>query len=367
MTAFSVLFADIVNRSMLGELPVESFSFNEGINDGGSFSATMPLSTASVIDAPASGGAGSTSIALSSIYSLANLQPGTTAVFVQYGTVVVWSGVLTGDSIDVANETLSVTAAGWFWLFDRVYLEADQSFSSTEQVEIAYDLITYAQGLTGGDLGVTDGTTATGVTRDRTYLAEDQISLGEALANLAAVLRGFDYRIGATVSGGSYSLSYDTTYPATGRLTSYVFELGANMELLNVERDASSLCNVAWVTSDDPAVYALTEEPLSLAYRPRMVAVEAASGVTEQTTVDDRADRLLLRGAEPISRVTLTIAFGSDPEVGDILAGDIVELKGSIGALVLSGLYRITELAVDVPREGDETVTLTAVPYILFE
>lgn len=348
--SYRVLYLSTSTGAVLGELPVQSFSFTESLNEPGSFSASMPLETA--LSGRVSGSEGRLEISAADFAA-----DGRTTLVVERGGVPVWAGLLWGLDVDYAAGAVSLSGAGLMSYFGRRLIAADVSFSSTEQTAIAWSLINTAQA--DGSVGLVDGSSATGVTRDRSYLAADATTVLRALQNLAAVNNGFDFRVGLSWSGGLLVRTFETSYPQSGRSTAIVLDPAYNLSSVRVRMDGSKVNTKAYVDGAPGTVRQSVTNTALEAVIPRLEAVQSFASVAEEATLLAHAQRLSQRGSEVVKVVSATLGRGTDPQIGGFLVGDNVELRGALGWLDLAGQYRIGSYSVSVDEQGGESVGLT--------
>ncbi|MDO0913581.1 hypothetical protein QQM39_22875 [Streptomyces sp. DT2A-34] len=109
-----------------------------------------------------------------------------------------WGGILwsTVSKVDERGFASIEVQAGTF----DTYLEHRRLFETLsaeaiDQLDIARNLVDYAQSLPGGDTGIEYDTHLSGVKRSRSFSKHDQPSVRELLDKLAAVDNGFEWRI----------------------------------------------------------------------------------------------------------------------------------------------------------------------------
>ena len=357
MADYRYLYADALTGHVHGELPLESGDYTETLDAPGAFSGTMALR-------PQRPGKIQT-------VTLDNLAPGRTKIFVERDGVIQWGGLLWTLDLDVEANALKLGGEGFLSYFRKRLIRDTKTYAAVDQAFIAADLIDYAQALSYGDLGIrTDEVTATGRVRDRSYLSYERKKVGEAIEQLAAVDDGFDFRfVSRYSSAGPIETSFTVGYPATGRKTDHVFELGANVELLGLSIDATEMALRVDCSGegegDDMLLVSVTDTTLLGAY-PLLETVESFTDVRETSTLDAHARRILKRGSPPIRIPDLSANSETIPMPGSYAVGDVVRVKGSYGLLDLDDYYRITEQQVSVDANGSEAGKLSLAPWEVF-
>lgn len=370
MADWRVLHAELVGGAILGELPVTAAQFGVALNAAGRFQATLPLEADPArLRLPVYAG-GSTDIdADVNLVTMANLTPGTTAVWFERDGVLLHGGIVWAVSADVDGNTLTVAGEGPHSYLRRRAIRSTLTYTGVDQLDIVRGLIDHAQSVTNGTIGITYDTTDSGVTRDRTYQAWERKNVGEAIEQLAAVDGGFDWRYDHNWVGGVPTWSAGFTYPATGRTTEHVFEVGTNCTITNYEEDGSAIANLVDVFGAGTAAETLTATVQNTALQgpyPILEATETHSDVLVLATLELHGRRRLSRGAGPTRRVQLNTFADTDPVLGSYICGDRVRVRADHGWLQLDETMRITEIGVTVTG-GAETVSLALAGAEVFE
>lgn len=357
--------------TILGELPCIGMGYGDVLNGAGRWAATLPLDADPPrLVLPAQGVGPSTPLdAELVLLDRATLAPGRTQVWFERDGVLLASGVVWTAKADPSMNTLELAGEGMHSYFWRRFIRLDTTFTAIDQLEIARTLIEDAQALGNGNIGVTLDAATTGVLRDRTYLGTERKAVAEAIEQLAAVEGGFDFAYRPAWIAGVPTVRFVTTFPATGRITAEVFELGTNCSLLAYSEDGTSLANVVEAfgsgDGDDAVRTTAINGPLLGPYR-QLEAVIAFSDVRELDTLDAHARRRLSRGAGPIRHVMLQTFPDSIPVLGSYEVGDVVTVRASHGWLDISGPFRIVSIDVNVTG-GEETVKVALAGLEVFE
>jgi hypothetical protein len=361
---WKVLFTTLNTGAIVGELPAQSFSFSDVLNADGSFRVSMPLVTTTptgrlVNDVSA--------VQLSD----ATLAPGMTGIHFQRDNALMWSGIVWGVQADVESNTLSVSGAGFMSYFKRRLIKVDTTYSSVEQLDIARDLIDDAQALGGGDIQVkTSETTASGTTRDRTYLGYERRVVGEVIEQLANVNDGFDFRFDPGFVSDAIEVEFRTSHKATGRRTNHVLELGTNVQVLGFQSSGTNLTNHVDVLGGgdgDDIPIGTAQDPAGLTSRPLLETVRSEVTVTTTATLVEHAKRLIARGSEPMVELDVAIFSGEIPVLGSYDVGDQLTVRGTYGYISVDSWYRITSTTVSVADDGSENVKLRLIPIGIFD
>ena len=370
MADWRVLHAELVGGAILGELPVTAASFGVALNAAGRFQCTLPLEADPArLRLPVYAGGSTDLDGDVDLVTMANLTPGTTAVWFERDGVLLFGGIVWAISADIDENTLTVAGEGPQSFLRRRYIRSTLTYTAQDQLDIVRALIDHAQAVTNGTIGITYSTLDSGVTRDRTYNAWERKNVGEAIEQLAAVDGGFDWRYDHNWVGGVPTWSMQFTYPATGRSTEHVFELGTNSRINNYEEDGSTIANLVDTfgsgTGSTMLVATVANTPLQGPY-PILEDVQTFGDVSSLTTLELHGRRRLARGAGPTRRVQLTTFPNVEPVLGSYICGDRVRVRADHGWAQLDEIMRIVEIGVSVVG-GAETVSLALANAEVFE
>jgi hypothetical protein len=118
---------------------------------------------------------------------------GVTRLLIYRADKLIWAGVIWEITEDAQDDegTVNVQCTEIFHILSEKRYTSN-TYTSTDAGQIAWGLINTTQGLTGGNLGLTQGTIEATQNRDRTYLDE---KIGEKIIQLTEVINGFDFLI----------------------------------------------------------------------------------------------------------------------------------------------------------------------------
>jgi hypothetical protein len=234
-------------------------------------------------------------------------------------------------------------------------LAARLVYRDVEQVDIAWDLIDYTQSLVGGDLGISNGSTATGTTRDRQYLVGD--SVGDRIQELSEVLGGFNWDI---VPISPSALSFRTWSEERGVNRNEVLEYGGAVLSAQRQVTASDYANAIRFSGADTTIPSeRTADDLATAPQGRWDAVIADTGLTTQDAVEGRAHWQLKQSqvVRPTWTVQLARGYWRGPD--HIWLGDPVRLVVYSGRLPVDTILRVFEIGFSIDPDGGEQIELT--------
>lgn len=359
---YQVLYADTMSGTVHGVLPVESLSFSHVLNGAGSITCAMPL------DSESNAGRLTNQVAWPRVESGKLEVDGRTTLYVLRDGVPLWSGIVWTRAVDPGTNALTVSGEGMLSYFRRFLIYHTKDYSATDQIGIAEDLLTWAMTRTGCAQVHIDGSVTSGVTRDRRYYKTDYKPVGEAIEQLSAVIDGFDFRFAPEWSAGSLRTTFFAAYPATGRATEHVLELGSNVNLLSEKSDGTNVTTTNWATGVGTGRSMLRKwsvDVSQLGTIPLLHGVRAYSDVSVASTLQAHADLDAQRGKVPLSHIELELLAGKLPRIGSYIVGDRVRVKGTMGYWSVDDTYRITQQAVSVDSSG-ETVRVSLAPLGLF-
>lgn len=228
------------------------------------------------------------------------------------------------------------------------------TFTQVDAGQIAKQLIDLAQA--SGTAGIaTTGTIQATKLRDRTY---ENVNAGEAIIALTQVLDGFDFEVVPTELS-SAAIGEFNVYAAQGSMLSTVrFEYGPDT-LRNVRRVTRQMqppVNVARVLGSN-GLTGVKTDAASISVHGRWEAQESLSDVSEQATLDDRAQAMLRPNWIRV------VGFSPEPQLSprpwdDYWIGDTVEFYGWRGAFEEGAQARISKITVVVDDEGNESTQI---------
>ena len=324
---------------------------------------------------PVIGGAvpefGTISIDVPQQVTLETVAPGRTGIYLLRDSVVLWGGIVWAVQVDAASSTLSISAEGFLSYLRRLHISDSLDFILEDQGVIAKDLVDYATSKPGVSIDIVAPTPATSKPRTRHYPGFEYKSIGEAIEQLAAVNLGFSFRFISSLNAGEDG--FDTTFvidtDPIGRLTNYVFELGVNASVMALSLDGNKLTNHAVVVGasvGDNQTKGTSYNSSALTEYPLLESVRTRTDVKTVPTLTSEAIKDTNIGATALERLTLGTFANSIPGIGSYVVGDRVTVRGSYGALQISGVYRITEIGLAVSSSGEESISLSLVPQGVF-
>jgi hypothetical protein len=292
---------------------------------------------------------------------------GVTRLLIYREDKLIWAGVVWEINEDASDDegTVNVQCTEIFHILSEKRYTSN-TYTSTDAGQIAWGLINTTQGLTGGNLGITQGTIQTTQNRDRQYFDE---KIGEKIIQLTEVINGFDFEITPSIKVNT--LSVFNVYAKRGStLNSFRLEYGEglknNIQSWSRKRTLSDMYNSVIVEGEGYGDIALkstqTDNSMITAVGLLQGRVQEKS-VNQQTTLDTKAQEFIrVRKTEQfIYDITLNNAYD---DFGKYDIGDIVSVKIKYGYVDINTTMRIYGIDVRVSDAGEEVIKLTVSPII---
>ncbi|MGW1837087.1 hypothetical protein [Streptomyces sp. NPDC002067] len=298
--------------------------------------------------------------------------PGRTALWVERGADLWWGGIVwtMTPSVDERGAvTVALQAATFDSYWDHRILRDTLEAQQMDQLDIARDLATYAARQDGGDIGIRiDYGPTSGIARDRTYSRFDATRIREALDRLAAVEKGFEWRVQVfrdaetgdrvkrlqlgcpTITAGAAPVML--TYP--GNVLSYSWPQDAT-GLANTWQSRGATDNTNQAEESNPIMTAELAFPEKVKQGwPRLDGSSDYNSVEKLTTLTEHATADLSRAKDPV--VIPTIRVRLDGQVTPALIGSTVRLR-ILDTWFSGGLdadYRVVGMTVTPAQRGQQ-------------
>ncbi|MER6942480.1 hypothetical protein ABT294_00530 [Nonomuraea sp. NPDC000554] len=233
-------FCDLKTDDFITNLDLDNVSYTRLIGEPGSFTATVDVTSPEIADAVAR--VVPRWVEHPSEPDSLSTGPGRSVVHVYrngvvWGTYAIWKAVVQGDGRGALKVTL--TGASLESYLNAVEIRSTLTYSDTDQLDIARDLIASMQELTHANIGLTVQAGASGVLRDRTYAAGEGGTFGQRLKELGDVENGFEWMIHTSDPGtGARVREVRFGYPRLGVAADHVFQQPGNVLSFSQEIDA---------------------------------------------------------------------------------------------------------------------------------
>ncbi len=359
MTTYRYLFADLLTNEIIGELPITGVSFTQQLNQAGTLQARLLL----------------TGIDTYEFNVEACTEPARNVIYVDRNGVLVWGGIIWNRTYNSASQTITINAREFESYFERRRISTTQNFVNADQLLIAQTLITDAQNVPSGDIGVIVGTETSGVLLDRVYYDYEIKGVYQAIQDLSRQDDGFDFNI---------KVEYDAItnepiktlilgYPRTGHIDSgvgdidtpvFVFPAG-NIVEYEYPEDGFIAANKLFALgagSNEGKLIAIATDATKLAEGWAVLEEQANySDITDQTVLNELATGQVLAISEPPPIIKVVVPASTDPVFGTYEIGDDARLiiQDPRFPTGLDAVYRTVALNVQPGEDGPERVTLT--------
>lgn len=238
------------------------------------------------------------------------------------------------------------------WLRRRIH-HGGTRFNQVAQTTILSDLVAYTQALSGGSMGLTNGTLTAGTPRDRTV--EDGQYIGELFDSMADNSGGFDWW---TAWNGTTHTVNAVSPRRTRDMTSKVLEWGQNVAswsgaphypFRTVHRQAGDETQTVPFTSTG-----------TMGVAGRWEDFESDTDLKVQSTVDSRAAQRVAEGG--VARETVTMTLSADVWGTELTLepGDVVTGYCKRNYYTFDAKLRIHEITFSITPDRGETVSIVA-------
>jgi hypothetical protein len=359
---YRVVICDLRTDQLLDVLPVTGVSFDDYIGKTGTCSGTIEITDKRVSERVRR-----------------NFIPARTAVYITRGPQVWWGGLLWTRTPSVDSRgyvTVAFQASTFDSYFDHRRIYDTASFVGEDQLEIARQLLNYAQSQNGGDIGIVYDQLYSGVGRDRNYSSYDLLNILEQIELLSNVENGFEWRMRAySDSAGRRVRNFQLGYPkiisaqnelilsSPGKIVGYTLpEDGTTTANYWQSRGAS--------TNDDASSESIPLMSSRYFYGteydagwPRLDGVSDYSTVTELETLNNHALADIKRYRRPITIPDVEILLGDNITPGLIGVNTRIRIRDLWYYEGVTLRFRIVGFKVSPPERGKpETAQLYLEP-----
>lgn len=308
MTDYRYLFADALTGVLQEELPLDCQSFGQQISASDTLTGSLALGDLTV------NWRGATI-------------PKHSLVVAMRGDQIAWGGWITkrrptnsGTQAEITAETLE----GWL---ARQEIQADLTYTNVDVFTIVRGIIAHVAAQAGGNMRIDTGTNLAGYTQTVTYLAKDSTRVGDAISKLADVSPGFEYTIGWTRTGATFSPVMTLASPGLSvALDPILLQYPGNLVDYDYPEDGSAAPNMLTGVGADNAGTPLlarvedTTGELAAGYL-RLPGQLQLKDETDQTRLAARTQTALAAGLVDYVVPTAVLRGDADPHFGDFPAG----------------------------------------------
>jgi hypothetical protein len=288
----------------------------------------------------------------------ADLLGNPTEVWLYRDGVRVMAGLVAGYQIQgEAQSVLSVTAPGLLAYLQYMQVDADLRFNGVDQTTIGKTLVDQWQGLDYGNYGIdTSAVAASGVTRDRSYVAAEQHQVYQRLRELGQAVDGFDIDVDPdrrlVLSHPSQGADLSQSVVLDGR---NITDAGVVVSVA-----AGDVASEAYGLGGN-GVDAITARASNTTLRAefgRTGVAESFDGVTVAATLAGHTQALLDARSTALFLPGPGLVPVADADVDDFGIGDSVTYEYDAGLGMQSGVFRVSTIRVAVDENGTETMAV---------
>jgi hypothetical protein len=335
---YTYLFCDLRTDTLLAELPLANVEYSFELNGIGKLSGTIPYNDETLPLDPENAST-----------------PCRTAVYVDRDGVLVWGGIVWtrqdvkgGKRIQAAEflsyfqqryvkKTLSTDTS---LLIDPTYVDQGGQRLYTDQRNIVWSLLRYAQDQAGGNLRVELNPLVPpdGISRTATYFGYERPEIYKAIAELAAADDGFDFAIevGWTSAANNQPPTRyrraRTWFPRRGRSASesgLVFSKGGGYGSIidydwpeNGTALVTEMSGLGAGSGEAKIIKTASAADLIASGWPLLEGVATYEGVTDEAQVQGMTNADLEARSKATTQPTFEVAADVDPAFGSYSVGD---------------------------------------------
>ncbi len=312
--------ADLLTDDFIATLDLADVSYDRRIGEPGSFSATIPIPSATVADKVAT--------IIPRYPDDLSTGPGRVVIHIYrngivWGSYLIWSAGIGID--DRGRLSARISGATLESYLDHVAIRDDLSFDDEDQVEIGRALIDSMQEQTHADIGLTVEGDPSGVPRTVAYLADEGSTYGDRLKELSELDDGFEWIIQTRDTGSGVRVrELQIAYPRLGSTeTEHVIAQPGNVvafaEDIDATRGGTSVVVTGESASTDlsestgPTLSAPHDATAHFAAGwPRLDVSVQAHFERDTDTLDDYAARWIATNAGAVRVHQVTIRLDGD-------------------------------------------------------
>lgn len=287
---------------------------------------------------------------------------GVTRLLIYRANVLIWAGVVweMEENATIDEGTVNLQCVEIFHILSEKRYTSN-TYTATDAGQIAWGIINTTQGLTGGNLGLTQGTIEATQNRDRTYLDE---KIGEKIIQLTEVINGFDFLITPSIkinTQGVFNVYSKRGSTITNIQLEYGDGLRNNIQAWRRARTLSDMANSIVVEGEGLGDARLTSTATDSTLISAVGLLEdrvQEKSISLQATLDTRATEVLRvkKAEQPIYDLTLNNAYD---DFGRYDIGDIITVKIKSGYVNINANMRIYGIEVRISDGGEEQIKLT--------
>lgn len=355
-TQYRYLFADLISNQILAELPLTNVNFTQQLNSAGTFTGTLLLS----------------GINAAALNVLNATIPARCALYVDRNGTLVWGGIIWNRDYKSGDQHLTITAREFESYFERRRITTNQTYTNTDQLSIVQQLVTAAQAVPYGNIGIVVGSETSGVlVGSQIYYSYELKTYFTAIQDLSKNYNGFDFNITVAYDGtGNPVKTLKLGYPRLGNTYSTtsttvpVFQLPGNIVEYTFSEDGSKAANAMYLTgtgSNEGKLIATATDSTKTTTGWALLEDSVNYAISDSTLLSGLATGQVNAVSYPPQTIQVALAPAIDPVFGTYNIGDQARLIINDNRFP-SGLdtnYRIIGFNVQPGETQAERVTVT--------
>jgi hypothetical protein len=356
---YRYLFADLVTNTINAELPLTGVTFGQNLNSAGDFSGHLII----------------TDRRETAYDILTYTTPGKTALYIDRNGVLVWGGIIWSRTYNSTTQKLSLAGREFESYFEHRRVGTTNVFTpGTDQLAVAQTLVTQAQAVAYGNIGVIVGSETSGKTLTNFYPIFDyeHRPVFDAVRELSAqsLPYGYDFNIDVAYDGSNVpTKTLKLDYPQRGTVygptlaTAPLLELPGQIVEYEYPEDGNTMSNViyGYGAGSPPGTYqatAIDNSKLAAGF-PLLENTANFSNIYDPNVVNNLTAGQVAAQSSPIVVMKITWDAYNTPTLGDFKTGDDFRIRIT-DARFPTGFddnVRLTRYDVTVGESGPERIT----------
>ncbi len=286
------------------------------------------------------------------VSDLSQLRAGLTEVTVYRNDVNIFTGPIWEITASSESNALDFGAEDVSSYLKRRRVDGDYKYTKKKAADIAWDLITKSQALSGGNLGITLGTKDNTSTISVSYTKKSVGVLYNAIEKLGTGTPGFDWKISPDRVFNAYN-------PRLAITSGLVLEYRANILRYSLSQNGRYIANNAFVKGKNKIVSSTFTDADSISKFGLRHYTNSDSELKSKAKADAKAKQQLNLRKDPVPTVQMVIdTVLMNPLDDGFGFGHIARIIIDDGWVQYDSEMRCNGYQVTVSKQGSETFTL---------
>lgn len=347
MPHYRYLFHDLLTNDPLAELELKSVSYEQVLNNPGSFSGQLTIAAAQMARADVIG----------------STVPGRTAIYVDRDGEITWGGILWKRRYQASSRALTLEGQTFESYLERRRLVDSLTYLNADQLTVMQSLISHMQSAANGDIGIEVGNETSGFAINAFFNWWDVKPYLENLQYYGGSDKGFDFKITSFRDTTTKLIrkQFEIAHPhlgATAGNTTLLWEYPGNIVDYSWDEDAQSGADQLFTTGANEGsalmVATATDQRLLNQGWPLLEDSTSYPDVTTWPDLDSHATADLAARKAPIITPTVSVYGDADPVLGTYGVGDFARFR-ILDDRFPDGMdvsYRVYGIKVNVDPQG---------------